>query len=492
MGMWDWIRDVMGTVAPPTESSPASLRRATPEARPSPAPSPSPEDSPPSSDAPASRKRRKKDGKPAKAKRRARRERDPAAPRKPKKPNKAKKRRPPGWSGADPSPAAAAAPAPAEAPPPRSSLLPRPPAPPEPPPPVGLAQRSEDTERPDTPTPRTRRREAPTGAPRSDRRSPGQETLAWIVVGKLEALLEQVDGTLADADAPRDQLVNAKKRFLREWRALRPVPRSEEARLGPAYDERLAALDARIAALPDPKAEEEVRNVHAREMLIAEAAGLAAQPDLKAAIGRAKELQKRWRDSPRVSREAARGLSDRFKAAVDAVFARREADRTERLQALQPLVTSAEALTRAPDPVLAAEAMKRLQAQWKEIGGVPGPAGDAVWTSFRAAADQVFEARRAHYETEQAANVAAREALIAEAVRLAGDGVEDPDEVVRGLHRRWKKIGRVPRDQADALWASFREACDTLRNPPALLPEELGDGQDTLRFNPFAGIGDDR
>lgn len=484
MGMWDWIRDTLAVVAPPTRSAP---RSADPKPRetvkPTPAATPA---GAPAEESPPSRKKRKRrsGGAPKKAKTK-RAPRDPNAPKKPKKPNRAKKRRPPGWSGADREERAAGSTPAAEvttAP----TLLASPSEPPEAPPPLTTAPPPQS---PDVPEPVDRTRAPSSEAP--PRRDKGRETLAWIVVPKLDALLEGLDTVLADTEAPRERLAGARKRFLREWKALRPIPRSDAERLSAAHDARLASLDARIAALPDPKKEEEARHVAAREALIVEAQALAGVDDLKTAITQAKALQKRWRDSARVPREQVRPLQERFKASIDAVFARREADRAARLERLSALADAGEALARTADKVRAAEAMKQLQAQWKEVGGVPGEAGDAVWKRFRGAADQVFEARRAHFEAETAANVAAREALIAEATQLAGDGVEDPDEVLRGLHRRWKRIGRVPRDQGDALWAAFREACDKVRNPPSLLPEELGDGQDTLRYSPFAGIQTD-
>ena len=286
-------------------------------------------------------------------------------------------------------------------------------------------------------------------------------------------------------------MVKARARLMREWKALMPARGSEAEALQGEFDAQLQQLRTRINALPDPRAEEEATHVAARDALIAQGEALADEADLKAAIAKAKELQRQWRDAPRVSRDVGRAQSGRFKAAMDAVFARREVENEARLVKLNAYADSAEALTRSPDPFQAAEAMKQLQSQWKSTGGVRGEAGDAVWTRFRAAADQVFERRRATLEEQQSASIAAREALIAEAEAAARDAVGDPEEFVRNLQQRWRKLKPAPRERSDALWNSFRAAIDQIRNPPALSPDELGDGQDALRFSPFAGIKTD-
>ncbi|MEM6931390.1 MAG: DUF349 domain-containing protein, partial [Myxococcota bacterium] len=344
--------------------------------------------------------------------------------------------------------------------------------------------------------------EAPSPAPdeaspatpdRPSRPSPRQRDqamLAWIVVPKLEALLTELDDVLKDGEAPRDTLVNARSRLVREWRALKPIPASDLDRLNAAYDESLANVTRRIDATVDPRKEEEKAHLAMRETMIEAASGLVSHPDLKLAIKQAKALQREWRDAPRVARDIAKKQNERFRAAMDAVFARREQEEAERLVKLEAFVDSAEALSRSPDPEKAADAMKRLQAQWKETGGVRGEKGDAVWTRFRAAADAVFERRQASRARMHAQNLEVRQALIDEANGLADEGVEDADAVIRDLQRRWRQTGHVPRENADTLWNEFKAALDRIRNPPAMDPTVLGDGQEGLSFNPFAGIVD--
>ncbi len=177
---------------------------------------------------------------------------------------------------------------------------------------------------------------------------------------------------------------------------------------------------------------------------------------------------------------------------MDAVFARREDQRGERLESQRVLLARAEALTGAADPVRAADAMKGLQRQWKRVGSAGrSDEAEVVWQAFRAAADTIFERSRTARLEAEAENLAAKEALVTEALALAASGeVVDPEEEVRRLHRQWRRIGHVPREHSDAVWAAFRDATERLRTPPEVDPAALGDGDEMLSFSPFSALGE--
>ncbi len=312
-------------------------------------------------------------------------------------------------------------------------------------------------------------------------------TRDWVVIEKMDGVLAALDEILAQEGAPRKLLVSTRSRLEREWRSLLPVP-SGEGRIKVGYDTRMASLSERIAAIPDPRQVQEEKNLAARRALIATAEGLMREPDMQKAINTARTLQKSWRESGRVSKEQHAALNAQWRAAMDAIYARRDVERGERLKKLEGLVVQSEMLAKTSDPVRAAEAMKGLQARWKATGSPRGEEADALWTRFRAAADLIFAARREAKATEEQGNLAARQAIIAEAEAKAAEGVEDAEDLIDRLHQRWKRIGHVPREQSDAQWRAFRAACDQLRSTPDIDPKLLGDGEDSLRFSPFAGL----
>ncbi|MER3438587.1 MAG: hypothetical protein C4346_13925 [Chloroflexota bacterium] len=110
--------------------------------------------------------------------------------------------------------------------------------------------------------------------------------------------------------------------------------------------------------------------------------------------------------------------------------------------------------------------MKALQAEWKTIGPCGKEADEALWQRFRAATQSFFERRAAAFQDrdrEEQENLRRKEELCAaaEALTYAADPVAATEEA-KILQAEWKTIGPVRRDRADALWARFRAACDTI------------------------------
>ena len=100
---------------------------------------------------------------------------------------------------------------------------------------------------------------------------------------------------------------------------------------------------------------------------------------------------------------------------------------------------------------------------------MPRKEGDAIWKRFRAACDQFFERRKAHFDqldAERAENMKRKLALCDAAEALARStelGEAELQEQVRRLRAEWKEVGPAPREQkeqADAAWQRFCDACD--------------------------------
>jgi uncharacterized protein DUF349 len=89
------------------------------------------------------------------------------------------------------------------------------------------------------------------------------------------------------------------------------------------------------------------------------------------------------------------------------------------------------------------------------VGRAGRESDDALWARFKAAQDafftkrsEAFSARDAEYST----NLAAKEALVAEAEALdPGSDLEGSRRRLRTIHEKWEKVGRVPRESMQAL-----------------------------------------
>lgn len=213
-------------------------------------------------------------------------------------------------------------------------------------------------------------------------------------------------------------------------------------------------------------------NVGIQEDLCRRAEALREVADAAEAARQLHELQEQWKRASAVPRDRARELWERFRQAGDEVRARAEvhfaqeaAERGANLARKEALCQQAEALSESTDWIRTAEAIKQLQIDWKAIAAVPRGHEKVIWERFRAACDRFFTRRRedlVHRKQEWVANLARKEALIAQAEALAEttSDWERAIEQARHLQAEWKSVGAVRKNRSDEVWQRFRAAVD--------------------------------
>lgn len=233
------------------------------------------------------------------------------------------------------------------------------------------------------------------------------------------------------------------------------------------------SLAPRIQEMREAEEWKRWANVQVQEELCTkmEALVAVAEAEPEKAANEMRLLQERWKPVAAAPRSQATALWGRFKAAQDAVyekckdfFAQQNAERAENLKKKIALAERAEALQDSTDWVKTADAIKQLQAEWKEIGPVTRGNERSSWERFRAACDKFFTRRqedlkqRKHDWTE---NLRKKEALVTEAEQLAQSSEwEKAASRIKAMQLEWKAIGPVKRSKSEAIWQRFRAACD--------------------------------
>ena len=217
-------------------------------------------------------------------------------------------------------------------------------------------------------------------------------------------------------------------------------------------------------------------NVPKAEALIETAKQIAEAPATPDLGNRLRAMQALWKEVGALPQKRGKDLWDTFKAICDQVYEKVKGVRAEEdvkfsevSKAKEALIAEAESLADSTDMVGTAAKLKELQAKWKDSGHLPRKQGDDLWKKFRAACDKFFERRKPMLEAranEEAQNLAAKHALIAQAKKVAnaaGEGTWGKAiGEIKDLQAKWKEIGYVPRKDADAVWKDFRAACDAL------------------------------
>lgn len=248
-----------------------------------------------------------------------------------------------------------------------------------------------------------------------------------------------------------------------------PGPRETQAMLGRLRQAR-AALFPRIQELLEADEWTRWANLSRQEELCQEAEALVRLEDPEAAERQLRELEARWKEARQAPQGQGEVLWNRFKAARDNVEARLSAHLSTRaeealanLRRREALCAQAEALADSTDWLKTAQALQKLQGEWKTIGPVPKGKGKVLWERFRRACDQFFGRRKqdlSRRRHEWSANLQRKEALCAEAEAVAqSTDWERAAAEIKRLQTEWKNVGPVRKNRSEAVWQRFRGAC---------------------------------
>lgn len=270
----------------------------------------------------------------------------------------------------------------------------------------------------------------------------------------------------------------------------------------------LGSLQDRLTALTElvGKRREELRaardqaRAHAREVkerIVAEAERIAEETThWKSGGERLRQLVEEWKAAERVDRATEATLWKRLSTARTAFAKRRKAyfssldqQRDAVRGTKERIVGEAEALADSTDWNATAAAYRELMREWKAAGRASREVEDELWTRFKAAQDQFFQARSAVFaerDASFAANAEVKEALLAEAEKLLPvTDARAARSTLRGILERWEAAGPVPRDQRDRLEGGLRKVDDAVRRAEEAEwkrsnPEARARAQDTV------------
>jgi hypothetical protein len=284
---------------------------------------------------------------------------------------------------------------------------------------------------------------------------------------RLEALLESPDMAAAEKRV---------KELSGEWRAaMHPAP------VGPEAEHVLAGYQAFLDRFREASEWLRWSNLRAKTSVCERLEALAAQEgeDRKALVARFKELQGEWKSVGPVPWDSSEALWDRYHQVSDKLyercreyFAELDEERESNLKSKEELCARIEALNAAEDIDWreAMETVKEAQSAWKALGAVPKAQSDAIWTRFRAASNAFFERK----DKQNLDNLARKLELVALAESLQ-DSTEwkSAGTRIKEAQEKWKAVGPVPRDQADAIWERFHGACEKFYSARRAFAEKL-------------------
>jgi len=214
------------------------------------------------------------------------------------------------------------------------------------------------------------------------------------------------------------------------------------------------------------------------------------------------ELQKKWETVGGLPRAKSKDINKRFWSSFKTFFSNKsvffkklDEERGANLKKKNELIQCAIELKDSHEWDKAANEMKSLQQQWKDIGPVPEKLRDKVFKEFKEACDFFFEQKRHQnvvQETEQVENLKVKEEICAELEKHITENTAT-SEVLKALEEKFSQIGFVPKKDINTIRNRYHAAVEKFTNAiqgitedeksQLILESQLSD----LKNDPMAG-----
>lgn len=205
------------------------------------------------------------------------------------------------------------------------------------------------------------------------------------------------------------------------------------------------------------------------------------------------EFQKKWEAIGGLPKDKAKAINKHFWGGFKGFFANKntffkklEGQRDENLKKKEALVQEAEALKDNHDWDKTAEALKKLQAEWRSVGPVPEKFRNSIFAQFKKACDHFFEQKRAknkEVNKEFEENLEKKAAICESIEKLSEEKSSDVDKL-EALYDEYQTIGFVPRNAIKSIQNRFNDAVNKfLEEAEALSEEQKHNIKLTIKFS---------
>ena len=261
------------------------------------------------------------------------------------------------------------------------------------------------------------------------------------------------------------------KALQEEWREIKNVPAEHANELWRNYQLYVEQFYDLLKLNSEAREYDFKKNLELKTKLCEAAEKLADEPDVISAFHQLQKLHQEYRETGPVARELREEIWNRFKAASTVINKRHQQHFDDLRSKEEENLAKKTALCEKVEAIAAEEnkgsgdwerhtkEIIDLQAEWKTIGFAPQKMNVKIFERFRAACDDFFSRKAAHFRELKDTfkeNAEKKRALIekAKALQDSTDWKSTSDKLIN-LQKEWKTIGMVPKKLGDQLWEEF-------------------------------------
>jgi hypothetical protein len=295
-----------------------------------------------------------------------------------------------------------------------------------------------------------------------------------INLKKKEEMIEEAKN-LAEVTVISDLEVLVKK-FQREWMNIGPSPRETFKELGDTFFGILRESQNRIQAHYDEIHKHSDENLARKKELVQKMSEILTMEITNAATSNrwtddVLKLQEEWRTIGWARKKENEEVWQEFRGLCDLFFSKRNALFEEKRGAYkvnkdkkEALIERARAIQNSEDWKGATDELKRLQEEWKAVGGADPREEQKLWQRFRSTCDHFFARKKENYSKtieEQAQNLVLKQDMLTELEALEITGNKGADlGALKAFGERWHGVGFVPKDKVREVMDRYNQLLD--------------------------------
>ena len=267
------------------------------------------------------------------------------------------------------------------------------------------------------------------------------------------------------------------KTYRNDWEEMGPVPQEKWEEMKVEYRAALENVYGKLKAYYKGIEEKRENSLAAKKALLEKVTALIEQlpqteDEWKKKTDELLALQNEYKTSGRTEQKAGDEVWNAFRSACDVFFEKKkefysvikEKYADEKKRKLE-LIERAEAFGESKEWKETSDKLIKLQDAWKKL---PGSGNDEqkLFFRFRKACNAFFEAKRAHFEAQDAGyegNLKVKEEIISRIQAYASSGDEKTDrEALRKFTEEWNAAGLVPFKDKQRINEAFYQKLDEL------------------------------
>ena len=283
---------------------------------------------------------------------------------------------------------------------------------------------------------------------------------------------------LSTNSEPGTNLFKSIREVKEAWGNAGQVAKSEFKNLNNNYFHHLKMFNEMLDLNKEFLHQEFAHNLEKRQHIISRAKELLEEKVVQKALNELQYLHKLWKEEAEpVAEEFREKTWEEFKEISNKIHERKseliavmESEQLENLERKNKIIEELKTLS-APESInhnywqQSIKRVEELRTEFLKVGPVPKKVSNQNWTDFKQILRTFNTAKNDFYKNlkgSQIHNLEEKQGLI----KTAQDNMnsEDWETVVplfKKLQEDWKKIGHVPRSQANKVWDDFRDACNT-------------------------------